>query len=190
MPSESKLEFSNKVVSFQCSGPSMEPTLYTNNVLLTERISRRLNRLDRGDIIVAKCPTKPQQNICKRIVGMPGDKIHIKPRINFNPFANSKSVVITVEESSDDIYQDTIDDETDIEELSDDEKLLHLNNQELKSRRFHSKVIYVPRGHVWLEGDNYENSSDSRNYGPVPIGLIQSRIMIRLWPISDIKLFL
>jgi len=53
----------------------MEPTLYTNDVLLLERISVRLQRLEKGDIVISKCPNNPEQNICKRIVGLPGDKI-------------------------------------------------------------------------------------------------------------------
>lgn len=53
----------------------MEPTLYTNDVLFMERISVRLQRLEKGDIVISKCPTNPKQNICKRITGLPGDKI-------------------------------------------------------------------------------------------------------------------
>lgn len=53
----------------------MEPTLYTNDVLLMERISVRLQRLEKGDIVISKCPSNSKQNICKRIVGLPGDKI-------------------------------------------------------------------------------------------------------------------
>jgi inner membrane protease subunit 1 len=40
----------------------------------------------------------------------------------------------------------------------------------------------VPKGHVWLSGDNSANSTDSRYYGSVPIGLIQGRLVCRLWP--------
>ena len=29
---------------------------------------------------------------------------------------------------------------------------------------------YVPEGCAWVEGDHAENSRDSRNYGPVPLG--------------------
>jgi len=49
--------------------------LYTNDVLLLERISVRLQRLEKGDIVISKCPNNPEQNICKRIIGLPGDKI-------------------------------------------------------------------------------------------------------------------
>ncbi|XP_012930054.1 mitochondrial inner membrane protease subunit 1 isoform X2 [Heterocephalus glaber] len=43
----------------------------------------------------------------------------------------------------------------------------------------------VPTGHVWLEGDNLQNSTDSRFYGPIPYGLIRGRIFFKIWPLSD-----
>ena len=33
----------------------------------------------------------------------------------------------------------------------------------------------MPRGHVWLEGDNKAASHDSRHYGPVPVTWFQFR---------------
>ncbi|XP_052065484.1 mitochondrial inner membrane protease subunit 1-like [Mytilus californianus] len=41
---------------------------------------------------------------------------------------------------------------------------------------------YVPKGHVWLEGDNQRNSNDSCHYGPVPAGLLNRRVFFRIWP--------
>ncbi|XP_071642026.1 mitochondrial inner membrane protease subunit 1-like [Temnothorax longispinosus] len=113
-----------------CSGPSMEPTLYTNDVLLLERISVRLQRLEKGDIVISKCPNNPEQNICKRIVGLPGDRIR-------NGFT----------------------------------------------------VTTIPYGHVWLEGDNRNNSIDSRVYGPIPQGLLRGRALCKILPLRDITLF-
>lgn len=51
-----------------------------------------------------------------------------------------------------------------------------------------SLYIYfqVPKGHVWLEGDNPLNSTDSRNFGSVPAGLIRGRAVFRLWPLSEL----
>ncbi|BGP44734.1 hypothetical protein JCM10450v2_000548 [Rhodotorula kratochvilovae] len=40
----------------------------------------------------------------------------------------------------------------------------------------------VPAGHVWLAGDNASNSTDSRDYGPVPLGLIRGKVVARVWP--------
>lgn len=39
----------------------------------------------------------------------------------------------------------------------------------------------MPKGHVWLEGDNLRNSTDSRCYGPVPYGLIRGRICFKVY---------
>ena len=40
--------------------------------------------------------------------------------------------------------------------------------------------VQVPRGHVWLEGDNPLNSTDSRQYGPVPWALLQGRALVKV----------
>lgn len=42
----------------------------------------------------------------------------------------------------------------------------------------------IPRGHVYLEGDNAVASTDSRVFGPIPAGLVQVRLILRVWPLS------
>jgi signal peptidase I len=37
------------------------------------------------------------------------------------------------------------------------------------------QMLRVPKGHVWLEGDNRPWSRDSRHYGPVPRALVEGR---------------
>jgi len=40
----------------------------------------------------------------------------------------------------------------------------------------------VPKGHMWLLGDNLENSSDSRSYGAVPIAMLYGHVWMRVRP--------
>ncbi|XP_050303236.1 mitochondrial inner membrane protease subunit 1 [Anthonomus grandis grandis] len=107
-----------------CSGPSMEPTIYSDDILFTEHVSSLTYSVKKGDIIIAKCPTNPKQQICKRVIALQGEKV---------------------------------------------------------KTGFASYEI-VPIGHVWLQGDNKSNSTDSRNYGAVPLGLIRSKAVCKIWP--------
>jgi signal peptidase I len=40
-------------------------------------------------------------------------------------------------------------------------------------------VWWLPRGHIWVEGDNKLNSHDSNQFGPVPVALIKGRVVDR-----------
>ncbi|KXS19601.1 LexA/Signal peptidase [Gonapodya prolifera JEL478] len=42
--------------------------------------------------------------------------------------------------------------------------------------------IRVPDGHIWLMGDNMSNSTDSRTYGAVPLGLVTGKVVCKVWP--------
>jgi signal peptidase I len=43
-----------------------------------------------------------------------------------------------------------------------------------------SEHVIVPKGHIWLMGDNASLSRDSRDYGPVPLSLIRGTIWARV----------
>ncbi|EFX69931.1 hypothetical protein DAPPUDRAFT_300640 [Daphnia pulex] len=113
-----------------CSGPSMEPTIYSDDIIISEHITTKFSKYERGDVVILRSPSNPQMFICKRIIGVPGDKIKIN------------------------CIQHNV----------------------------------VPRGHIWLEGDNKSNSSDSRTYGPVPQGLVRGRALCRIWPLNSIQM--
>ncbi|XP_050523868.1 mitochondrial inner membrane protease subunit 1-like [Daktulosphaira vitifoliae] len=48
-----------------------------------------------------------------------------------------------------------------------------------------TKYLMIPKGSVWLEGDNQKNSIDSWDYGPVPKGLINGRVLYKIWPMYN-----
>lgn len=49
----------------------------------------------------------------------------------------------------------------------------------INPRSFYPSVVRIPRGHVWLAGDNPDQSTDSRSYGPVSTGLIRGRVVLK-----------
>ncbi|GAA5945342.1 hypothetical protein JCM3775_002191 [Rhodotorula graminis] len=45
-------------------------------------------------------------------------------------------------------------------------------------------TVRVPQGSCWIEGDERYHSRDSNTFGPVPMGLVESRVDWVLWPPS------
>ncbi|KAI0274678.1 peptidase S24/S26A/S26B/S26C [Gloeopeniophorella convolvens] len=43
-----------------------------------------------------------------------------------------------------------------------------------------SEHTVVPKGHIWLMGDNADLSRDSRDYGPVPLSLVRGTLWARV----------
>ena len=72
-----KLCFVSKpFVLLQTIGPSMLPTIdLTASWFLTEKISTRLGKVDRGDIVILRDPQNPRLMLTKRVVGLEGDRI-------------------------------------------------------------------------------------------------------------------
>lgn len=46
------------------------------------------------------------------------------------------------------------------------------------------RVVTIPEGHVWVEGDERFHSIDSNDYGPIAINLIESKIETIIFPPS------
>ena len=55
-------------------------------------------------------------------------------------------------------------------------------------RKEYGPMITVPKGHAFLTGDNLGNSTDSRHYGPVPLGLIKGVVVARVSTCNEIDL--
>lgn len=61
-------------------GESMLPTLdYSGDFVFVNKMYRRGQACQVGDLIVGIKPTDPVQRICKRISGMPGDIVLVDP---------------------------------------------------------------------------------------------------------------
>jgi signal peptidase I len=47
----------------------------------------------------------------------------------------------------------------------------------------------VQQGYYFVMGDHRNNSSDSREWGPVPKKYIVGKVKVRLWPLRDVRIF-
>ena len=60
-------------------GSSMIPSLQNGEYVLVSKVSYRIGDPQRGDIIVFKFPAQaPEQDLIKRIIGIPGDVVDRK----------------------------------------------------------------------------------------------------------------
>ena len=44
-------------------------------------------------------------------------------------------------------------------------------------------TVRIPKGMMWVEGDNWMESTDSRTFGPVPMALVHGRIAAIVLPL-------
>ncbi len=59
-------------------GFSMIPTLEDGEFVLVSKINYKLGNVERGDIVVFHFPMDPEQELIKRVMGLPGDTIVVQ----------------------------------------------------------------------------------------------------------------
>lgn len=137
----------------QVKGASMEPMFKSGDYILTSRVTYKMRTHHRGDVVVFRSPKNPDIEYIKRIIGLPGDKILIE---NSNIFVNGKL-----------LQENYISTRTNLWEGG------YMKN---------GAAITVPEGEVFVMGDNRPRSSDSREFGPVPIESIIGQVFFRYFP--------
>ena len=104
-----------------------------------------------GDIIVFKYPKDPKRNFIKRCVAVEGQTIEIRNKILY---VDGKKVE---ENYTKHIYPNIL------------------------PGRDNFGPITVPKGHIFMMGDNRDNSQDSRFWGPLDKKLVKGEAMIIYW---------
>lgn len=66
------------VQPFFVRGASMEPNFEDGEYLIIDQLSYRFREPVRGEVIVFRYPNQPSQFFIKRIIGLPGERVHIE----------------------------------------------------------------------------------------------------------------
>ncbi|MEL6177707.1 MAG: signal peptidase I [Myxococcota bacterium] len=125
---------------------------------------------------------REEKDYIKRVIGLPGDKIKM---LNNQVYVNGKPIKRTILKRNPSRRAGMNYVEQQREELADGH-LFTTQHYGIESNFAVAKPITVKPGHVFVMGDNRDNSSDSRCWGQVPTGNILGKAMI-IWFSSDRK---
>lgn len=137
-------------------GSSMIDTLHDNDLLVASKISYKLHPPQRGDIIVFKPPDELSRDFIKRVIALPGERIHI-----------SNSVVYINGKVLNEPYLP--------------ERWTYNNNWPADGQ----DQLLGP-GQYFVMGDNRNHSSDSRVFGAISSDSILGKAEFRIWPLDEI----
>lgn len=143
-------------------GLSMMPTLHDQNRMIVNKFSYEIGQPKRFDIIVFHAPEG--KDYIKRVIGLPGDKIEYKNDILY---VNGKAY----KEPYLDEYKKQVMDGP----LTDSFKL--------KDTAVASET--VPKGELFVMGDNRRFSKDGRHIGAIPMSKVIGKTNMVYWPIKD-----
>ena len=149
---------------FYISGPSMETTLFQPNRVLVNKLSYRFGDIDRGDVVVFDRVTSNGQSVqhddlIKRVIGLPGETVRIKTCV---VYVNDKV----------------------LEEKYLPERDLAQTDPVSRCRQPDMAPVTVPKGQIFVLGDNRPQSMDSRVFGPVDKKSVVGRAFVVIWPIG------
>ncbi len=155
------------VQAFKIPSGSMKPTLQIGDHILVNKFAYGvkipyLNTVllpvgspERGDIVVFKYPLDPRKDFIKRVIGIPGDVVEIRDKVIF---VNHQRLNHDVG-----VFTDP-----------------HIMPGTLRPRD-NLGPVSVPAGHLFVMGDNRDESFDSRFWGFVPLRDVSGKAFIIYW---------
>ena len=152
----------NEIVqAYKIPAGSMLPTLQIGDHLLVDKQAYREHPIQYGDIIVFSSPETIEVDYIKRVIALPGDSVEIRDKeLIVNGFSLQEDYTI----------------------YTDSRAIPHNH-----APRDNIPLLTVGPDHVFVLGDNRDNSFDSRFFGPVPIDTVQGKLVQIYWSWDDIS---
>jgi signal peptidase I len=159
------------VATYSIPSGSMEPTLQIGDRIVVDKLAYQLHGIGRGDIVVFSTPSAencagpPVSDLVKRVIALPGETISLA----------SGRVVIDGHVLAEPW-------------LPANERTRTTPGPSGAPYSLHHPFI-VPKGDVYVMGDNRTFSCDSRYWGPVAKPTIVGKVDLRIWPLSRLHFF-
>ncbi len=61
-------------------------------------------------------------------------------------------------------------------------RIIKVEGDEIYDKNDDERSEKIKKNYIWIEGDNKDNSTDSRKFGPIHNELIRGRILLQVWP--------
>lgn len=133
-------------------GPSMEPTYYSGDYFIVNRLAYFYYQPQRYDVVQAIDPTMPKKLLIKRVIGLPGETL---------TFENDGTVSITPKDG--------------LKMFLSEPYLAPGVVTHERPRKF--QTIVIPEDSYFIMGDNRLASHDSRDIDAVPRKYINGKII-------------
>lgn len=159
---------------YEVDGQSMQPALQDSDRLIILKMPRTWSKItgapylpDRYDIVVFSVSEnldgeKNKKQLIKRVIALPDERVVI----------NGGQVKVFSQEHPGGYPVDTL-----LPQVSADHETLD------------DLDIVVPENHIFVLGDNRENSSDSRRFGTIPAKDIIGELALRFYPLDQTQTF-
>ncbi|MES1261566.1 MAG: signal peptidase I, partial [Acidobacteriota bacterium] len=163
---------------------SMEGTLMTGDHLIVDKLAYAphdgmashllpYSDVKRGDIIVFRYPPDIRQTFIKRVIGIPGDRLHLENGVVVRNGVRLNEPYVQHIATSPENYRDNFPAAPDL--MVKGPALAMLRNN------VRGGELVVPPGQYFAMGDNRDNSSDSRYWGFVPRENITGKPLLVYW---------
>lgn len=164
--------------SYQVDGRSMETTLHDNDRLIVWKAPRTLARItgnqyvpNRGDVIIFSEPglgnydnPDGSKQLVKRVIGLPGERVVVK----------DGSVTVYSKDFPDGFKPDAT---------------LPYGKEHTIPATAEDVDVTLAADELFVCGDNRPDSLDSRMFGPIKTNQVVGKLVMRILPLSQTKIF-